>query len=81
MVPQHCSARTGVCQAAGEVSARQRNRMNTLAALTGVEVPKAAPATPGEGLGDPVTGMDAAAANVWLAARWREYMANGRQSD
>ena len=61
--PQHCSAGTGVCQAAGAVTARQTNRMATLGALTGVSPPL----LPGE--------VDAAAANVWLAARWREYLA------
>ena len=58
--PQHCSARASACQAAGEVTARQKNRMVTLGALTGVAVP-------------PLDELDAAAANGWLAARWQEY--------
>ena len=61
--PQHCSARTAVCQAEGEVTARQRNRMSTLQAVTGVAAPDAET-------------LDASAANAWLAARWNQYMAN-----
>ena len=61
--PQHCSARTAACQAEGEVTARQRNRMSTLQAVTGVAAPDAET-------------LDASAANAWLAARWNQYMAN-----
>jgi phospholipase C len=57
--PQHCSARTGTCQASGTTTARHHNRMATLGSLTGVSPPRE---------------VDATAANAWLAARWREYM-------
>ena len=44
---------TAVCQAEGEVTARQRNRMSTLQAVTGVAAPDAET-------------LDASAANAWV---------------
>ena len=63
---QHCGLQRQTCEGPSAVSTKQRNQMQLMSTVTGVPVPSDTEVT------------SFVEANVWIRARWNEYMSHDR---